>query len=171
MTNAHSHQTPNAGFTLVEVLVAMLVISIGLLVLATLQLNSLRNNASAMERSQATMYAYDIIDRMRANKDAAVAGNYTTSLGTAPGNKTCTSSACNAADLASYDVALWKCSIGKWNDNANCTAIGITGPLPDGDGSVSLNGTTVTVTVQWSEKRSESTAAAKLTSLSVSTQL
>ena len=57
------------GFTLVEVLVALVVLSIGLLGVAALQLTSLRSNHSSAMRSQATFLAYDIIDRMRANRD------------------------------------------------------------------------------------------------------
>lgn len=55
------------GFTLLEVLVAMLVLSIGLLGLAGLMASSLRNNHSAYYRTQATWLAYDVIDRMRVN--------------------------------------------------------------------------------------------------------
>ncbi len=57
------------GFTLVEALVALLAPSIGLLGVAGLQLSGLRNNLSAAWRSQATYLSYDIIDRMRANRD------------------------------------------------------------------------------------------------------
>ena len=57
----------NAGFTLIEVLIAMLVLAVGLLGLAGLQATSLRNNQSAYNRSQATQLAYDLADRMRAN--------------------------------------------------------------------------------------------------------
>lgn len=61
------------GFSLVEVLIAMLVLAIGLLGLAALQAQSLRFNHDAFVRSQATTLAYDIIDRMRANRDNATA--------------------------------------------------------------------------------------------------
>jgi len=55
------------GFTLIEVLVSMIVLAIGLLGLAGLQMSSLRNNLSAYHRSQATQLAYDMADRMRTN--------------------------------------------------------------------------------------------------------
>lgn len=61
----------NRGFTLIEVLVSLVVLSMGLLGVAALQLTSLRNNTSAAQRSQATFLAYDIADRMRANVNAA----------------------------------------------------------------------------------------------------
>jgi type IV pilus assembly protein PilV len=62
------------GFTLIEILVALIVLSVGLLGVAALQLSSLRANNSASFRSQATFLAYDIADRMRANRIAATTG-------------------------------------------------------------------------------------------------
>jgi type IV pilus assembly protein PilV len=62
------------GFTLIEILVALIVLSVGLLGVAALQLSSLRANTSASFRSQATFLAYDIADRMRANRIAATTG-------------------------------------------------------------------------------------------------
>ncbi|HET8700842.1 MAG TPA: type IV pilus modification protein PilV [Nitrococcus sp.] len=64
------------GFTLLEVLIALLVLSVGLLGIAGLQLTSLRSNHSAYLRSQATLLAYDILDRMRANRAQAQTGGY-----------------------------------------------------------------------------------------------
>ncbi len=55
------------GFTLVEVLVTIIIMSIGLLGVAGLQLASMRSNHSAYLRTQATLAAYDLIDRMRAD--------------------------------------------------------------------------------------------------------
>jgi type IV pilus assembly protein PilV len=55
------------GFTLIEVLVTIVVVSIGLLGLAGLQINGLRANVSSEARSKATLLANDIIERMRAN--------------------------------------------------------------------------------------------------------
>jgi type IV pilus assembly protein PilV len=69
------------GFTLIEAMVALLVLSIGLLGVAGLQLTSLRSNTSSSYRSQATFLAYDIADRMRANRQAAMAGSYLSTYG------------------------------------------------------------------------------------------
>ena len=59
-----------SGFSLIEVLVALLVLSIGLLGLAALQAQGLRFNHDAYVRTQATNLAYDIVDRMRVNNTA-----------------------------------------------------------------------------------------------------
>jgi type IV pilus assembly protein PilV len=55
----------NTGFTLIEVLIAMLVLAGGLLGLAGLQAASLSNGQSAYNRSQATQLAYQLADNMR----------------------------------------------------------------------------------------------------------
>ena len=60
------------GFSLIEVLIALLVLAIGLLGLAALQAQGLRFNHDAYVRTQATHIAYDIVDRMRANRANAV---------------------------------------------------------------------------------------------------
>ena len=68
-----------AGFTLIESLVALLVLSIGLLGVAAMQLASLQANNGAFQRTQATFLAQDIADRMRANREAAQWPRTTTS--------------------------------------------------------------------------------------------
>lgn len=60
------------GFTLIEVMVALVVLAIGLLGMATLMMQSLQSSESAYSRGQATILAYDILERMRANKVASV---------------------------------------------------------------------------------------------------
>ncbi len=69
-------KTHMKGFTLVEVLVALLVLSIGLLGLAGLQAGGLRSNHGAYLRSQAVMLAHDMADRMRSNSVAVIANCY-----------------------------------------------------------------------------------------------
>ena len=74
------------GVGLVEILVAVLVLSIGLLGLAGLQMRTLRNSASSMERGIAVMETHAIADTMRADRDDAMAGDYDIALGgDAPG--------------------------------------------------------------------------------------
>jgi type IV pilus assembly protein PilV len=53
------------GFTLLEAMIALVVLSVGLLGLAALQARSMQYNSEAMTRSQATVIANEIIDRMR----------------------------------------------------------------------------------------------------------
>jgi len=139
------------GFTLVEVLVSLLVFSIGLLGLAALQLQSLKFNQSAYQRSQASLMAYDILDRMRSNVLAARNGNYNIGLNDAGITTTCTgiSSTCTSAELAEFDKFEWK------------QALSLT--LPQGDGSIqeSIPATTpatFVITIEWSDDRANEAA-------------
>ena len=117
----------DAGFTLIEVLIAVLLLSIGLLGLAGLQMASLKNNGSAMNRSQATWIAYDVLDRMRANRTAALNGDYDIALGaTAP----------SGSSRTDVDLQAWKNELSS---------------LPGGDGAVKTSSNTVTVLVRWSD--------------------
>lgn len=122
------------GFTFIEALVALVVLSIGLLGIAALQLTSLRTNHSASLRSQATLLAYDMVDRMRANRTAALGGAYDIDLE----DGTVTGTGVAVADL------------NRWTANLSNT-------LPAGDGSIarSVSGTTTTfvVTIQWDDSR------------------
>ena len=57
-------QTHASGFTLIEILIALLVLSIGLLGLAAVQFQSLQNSHASYERSMATMQARDLVERL-----------------------------------------------------------------------------------------------------------
>jgi type IV pilus assembly protein PilV len=118
-----------AGFTLIEVLVALVIISIGLLGLAAMQSRGLQDNKSSILRSVAVQSAADILDRMRANRTAALNGSYNIDLNTAPPTVTTT--------LDKIDLSQWK--------------KGLALSLPSGNGSVNVNGNIVTVEVRWRE--------------------
>src|SRR3990167_4605539 len=111
-TNMLAHGSRSQkGFSLIEVLVALLVLSIGLLGLAALQTTSLQFNTGSYFRTQATFLAYDILDRMRANS-AAVAdsdGNgYDQPVSSmVVSGVNCHATNCTSAELALYDVRSW----------------------------------------------------------------
>jgi type IV pilus assembly protein PilV len=116
------------GFTLVEALVALLALSIGLLGVAGLQLAGLRANLSASWRSQGTYLAYDILDRMRANRDKRE--DYVIGTGAPAGGTT----------TAATDLVSWKSHLAS--------------TLPGGNGTVTLAGAendVVIITVQWDD--------------------
>lgn len=100
------------GFSLIEVLVALFVLAIGLLGLAALQTTGLKFSHQSYERTQATFQAYDIIDRIRANKSGTGDTVNTTynnvSLGYIPTSTTdCSATSCNGTQLAEYDIRQW----------------------------------------------------------------
>ena len=67
------------GFSLLEVLVALIIFSIGMLGIASLQANVLRLNYGSYQRTQAIFLAYDVMDRLRANREVALVGDCDTS--------------------------------------------------------------------------------------------
>jgi len=71
------HINKCAGFSLLEILITIFILAIGLLGLAALQMNSLKNNHSAQHRTSAVVLAYDIVDRMRLNKGTLKAADLT----------------------------------------------------------------------------------------------
>lgn len=147
-----------SGFTLLEVLVAMLVLSIGLLGLAGLMASSMRNNQSAYHSTQATWLAYDILDRIRANRAGALAGGYgaASALG-APAD--CSTDAPSGL-IAAQDI-------GGWKNMVACA-------LPEGDGAITVTPASgqVSITVQWNDARGTGDAAALATrQLTVESQL
>jgi type IV pilus assembly protein PilV len=68
LVSAHKRQK---GFGLIEVLVSLLIVSVGLLGIASLQIVALKNVGSSMERSQAVIQTYSYMDLLRANKGRA----------------------------------------------------------------------------------------------------
>ncbi len=105
----HPHPLRNQqGFTLLEILVAMVVLSIGLLGLAGLQTVSLSNNQVAYYRAIASQQTYDMADRMRANLAGVIAGSYDSLSATLPTDPDCISEGCTTlADIRDTDHFQW----------------------------------------------------------------
>ncbi len=116
------------GVTLIEVLIAMLVTSIGLLGLAGLQIFALKNNQSAALQAQANILAYDMLDRMRGNRALAEADRYDIGI--------------DDADPTSNKIQ--DRDIKEWRDMLGAS-------LPDGTGAIACDGRVCTVTVQWED--------------------
>lgn len=111
------------GVSLLEVLISIVILSVGLLGYAGLQTLSMKNNTSALHRSQATILAYDIVDRIRANRP----------------------------NMASYNVALGAVGtypdVISWKNNVAATL-----PDGKGAVAIDLNGI-ATITIQWDDNR------------------
>ncbi|MBX9869714.1 MAG: type IV pilus modification protein PilV [Burkholderiaceae bacterium] len=99
-----------AGTSLIEIGVTIVIMAIGLLGLAGLQGNSLRFLKTASQRSEAVQAAYDISDRMRANAAGLNSYIYTTSysstVSAVPSAPPCPLT-CSAATIANIDIAIW----------------------------------------------------------------
>jgi type IV pilus assembly protein PilV len=141
------------GFSLVEALVALVVMSIGLLGIAALYVESLRSGTSALLRSQAVALASDMADRIRANPAAGASyaktvdqnGSITTDCTAAVGGGTC-----SVAQMAATDIALWAQQLDDRQDDPSRGRLG----LPLGRGTIAVSAGTprvYTITVQWTE--------------------
>lgn len=141
------------GVGLVEVLVTMLLLSIALLTLATLQSRSLQYNQGAYLRSQANILAGDIFERMRNNIGEPrtayniAASAYDLSAAAATGN------------LSTVDVDQWRRSLAV--------------NLPAGRGAINCVAATgiCSITISWSELNASGLAAENTTTLTYSARL
>ena len=131
------------GDTMIEVLVTVVILAIGVLGAATLQVTTLKNLNSSYNASVAEIIADDFSERMRANPTAALANDYVHSA-TPGAYPDCVGSACTNTQLAAYDVGSW------W--------VALNTTLPAATGQVTRNAGTNTfvVTVRWDDDRSGS---------------
>lgn len=129
-----------SGFSMIEILITLVILAFGLLGLAGMQSVGLKNTQASMQRSEATMIGYDIIDRMRSNCSAALGGDYDIAL---------TASSPTAGSIANTDLSEWRSAI-----NSTFTT---------GKGAVSVTASTfiATVTVQWDDSRATGGNAAQ----------
>jgi len=126
-----------AGFGLVEVLVALLIVSVGLLGIASLQIVALRNVGSSMERSQAVIQTYSYMDVLRANKAKALLSNLDVPM------------TCDAENLAS-SLTVQRKWITQLQENLG----------PEACGKVEcLGGGKCTITIQWDDSRAQGGSA------------
>ncbi|WP_156924814.1 type IV pilus modification protein PilV [Pseudoxanthomonas sp. J35] len=142
---------PQAGAGLLEVMISILIMGIGLLGIAAMQATALRNSQSSLERSQAVIQTYTILESMRANRAAALAGEYNLV-------QTCDPPAANAT-LAQSDIRAWISSLEQTLGNTATTC-----------GTIACNGADCTVTVQWDDSRGTDNAGAGSTTYRVATR-
>lgn len=133
------------GYSLLEVLVSLAVLSIGLLGLALMQTLALTAGEGGYLRSQAVILAYDIIDRARANTVGYSSGGYDPATFPTAYSTDCAAAACSAADLATYDLVKWKTNV--------------TNLLPNGNVTVATAGTSYTITITWDDRSNRDTTA------------
>jgi type IV pilus assembly protein PilV len=102
------------GFSLIEVMIALLILGVGLLGVASLQSKGFQFSYQAYSLTQANLLAYDIMDRIRANDKLAYQGNYviddchTVNIPT-----DCNSASCTSEQLVKFDINNWCTNIDK----------------------------------------------------------
>lgn len=147
-----SLSTKQSGFTLLEVMVAVFVLSIGLLGLAHLQVTTLKTTQSADFKTQASLLATDMLNRMRANQAAAYGGDYAIAL---------TDDAPAQGTVADTDIAQWRNNLAR--------------QIPTGVGSiacpafVALNPFICTITITWTDVQTGDAAGTEYNQRATST--
>lgn len=160
-----------SGFSLIEALVAFLILSIGMLGIASLQTMSVKASHTATLRMAAVMKADEILESMRANNDPTVLLNYAASTGDSGTDNGCSQTTvaavvCSPAQLAADDIFRWKRSLTDvFPNNASTTAsIVVTPPVPP------ETMTDIVVTINWSERDVDNGGAINM-NYSVTTQM
>jgi type IV pilus assembly protein PilV len=124
------------GVSLIESIIALLVISIGLLGIAAMQVTAMKQNASALHHSKAVWAAYDMADRIRANFgqfDIYDGIDTTTAY-----NQNCTTGVCTAAEMTVSDAQEWS---------------SIVADLPSGRGTITNpNANEILIRVMWDDE-------------------
>jgi len=101
------------GFSMIEVLVSLLVIGVGLLGLSGLQIASHKGTNNAHSRNVATLLAFEIADRMRANQDGVNGGFYDNDVACSTTVNQCRASVCTPENIAKLDVQEVMCGVTK----------------------------------------------------------
>ena len=143
------------GFTLLEVMIAMVIFSIGLLGLAGIQAVSLQSNNSAYMRTVAMQYSYNMADLIRSATDtqgavdATFSDGFDSSLGDEPTDCIVNDAAtnCSLSDMADFDIYHWKRRLADKDSG-----------LPSGRGTLSKNGDIYEIKIMWDENRTGTTA-------------
>jgi len=130
------------GFSLLEVMIAMVIFAVGILGLAGMQVIALENSYESISRNQAIILAYSMSDRMLANRQAKnsylISNNATATL-----NSNCNTIKCNSTEIVAFDLSQWKQNLSSQLINGSGE---ITGAFPS-----------YTVTVHWDEDRTGAT--------------
>ena len=114
-------QARHRGFTLLEVLIALLVFSLGLLGMAGLLILSVKANHSAYLRTQASFLAQSMADRMRANIPRVWTADYDQDYPTGDTDPCTSGGTCSRADVATRDKAMWSTQLTDFLPNAAAT--------------------------------------------------
>lgn len=150
------------GFSMTELLVAMLILAIGLLGLAGMQTRSVQMNLSAYQATQANYLAQDMLERMRANRTDALSGDYNLALG---------ASAPQGNSVAAQDLQDWlRTMTGMVSDGET-----VPGVLPQANGtggSINVgNDGIATINVIWFDVRWSDVAEEQLRAVELQAQL
>ena len=96
------------GFSIIELMISVVIMSIGVLGMVGLQMIAMQQNRSAMMQGEATLLANDILDRIRANPGTTYSSDLDATFTT---TTNCEGNTCSEAEMAAYDILRWRCTI------------------------------------------------------------
>lgn len=142
------------GFSMIEVLVSLLILGVGMLGLSGLQIASTKGTVNAHSRNIASMLAFDLSERMRANQKGVKEGHYkadSISCSSVPTNK-CVLSSCSSEDLAVFDLYEVMCGMADGKEGgARNLLLGGSLSVDCTNGDCSVNDAEHNITVAWSD--------------------
>lgn len=134
------------GFTMIEVLIALIILSIGLLGVAGVQALAMKSTTNSHIRSQVTLLAESMVENIRANSPGAIGGSYNGV--TAQGSDPSCGTGCSAAQIAQRDIF-------QWFSDLQADVPGFTGA------TINLANGMAEVTVNWTERDLSNDAVAQ----------
>ena len=143
MRIANKTRSAQAGMTMIELLVSFVIFAFGMLGLAGLQTKTLSFSQSSLYRSQATALADDILDRMRVDRDNALAGRWDTAI----------SSDANSITPLTF---IYQSDLKDWKQQVESL-------LPSGAAKIEVLNGVVTVTIEWDDSRKREAAESWIT--------
>jgi type IV pilus assembly protein PilV len=138
MTEIRNDYSRQRGVTLIEVLIAMLILAVGLLGMASLQVRAVSDTSNSSFRSIAIFYVNDMADRIRANPVGEQGNLYNDASGGSEKDNCLKVAGCNSSDMAAHDKWEWLENVGD--------------ALPAGAGTITKTGNVYTVTVSWNSR-------------------
>lgn len=141
-------QSGHHGFTLIEVMVAVFVIAVGLLGVASMQAVGIQEVQNTYFRTQADILARDMADKIRVNRTAAIADAYVSDGSAIAAPPNCLNSACGDAQVATYDLSEWQLALTNSNLPSALGVIQSVGPV-----DVNATFTSYRIRVFWDEDR------------------
>ena len=158
-TSAHRQR----GITLIESLVAIFVTALGILGILGVQMRTLTDTQTSVRRAQAVRLIEDLGERLKAHPNSLMVlssyqSGWSATLPTPPAATNCATSACNALQLAAYDVAEWKRMVQRSLRAGDANIF-----IPPGEGGTLNNRRQLGVMISWREnERADLDATARL---------
>ena len=128
------------GFSLLESMIAIIVMVLGVLGILGLQMRTLTDTQASVRRAQAIRLIGDLGERLQSNPDSL--GNLTVYTSTPTSSKDCANTVCTPAELATYDIKQWRANVASTLPGSSATVF-----TPQGSSNQ------VGVLIGWNENR------------------